>query len=84
MELLFPNGKNPKGRTRHLSFYGPEIGQTAKCVKGQAGESIVASYTLGPDDLYVRARIESDEPAFCPGRLHPKVRCTWTQPFSAR
>jgi len=82
VELHFPNGKKPKGRVRQLSVYGPEIGQTAKCVEGQAGEEVMASYTLGADDLYVRARIESDEPAICPGYLHPKVRCAWTQPYS--
>ncbi len=81
VELKFPNGNNPQGRTRHLSFYGSEIGQTAKCVSGHPGERVTASYTLQADDLYVRARIESDEPAILSANLHPKVRTAWTQPY---
>jgi len=81
VELSFPNGKNPKGRRRTLAVSGPGVGQTASCVEGREGEAVDASYALGPDDLYVRARIESDEPAAVTASLHPKVRCAWTQPY---
>ncbi len=66
---------------RELPVYSDDIGRTAKTVSGTE-----ASYVLGPDELYVRARIESDQPnrlALDPQRahLHPKVQAAWTQPF---
>ena len=56
-----------------------------KCVGGGKGEAVTAEYTL-EDDLYVRARIESDEtaPYYAAGNkgpMHPKVAMAWTQPF---
>jgi len=69
------------GRSRTLAVYGPEVGQTAKCVTGRVGKSLVASYTLAADDLYVRARVETDEKARLQVPFHVKVPCAWTQPY---
>ena len=46
----------------------------------------MASYTLTPDDLYVRARVVSDEqaPYYAAGNtapMHPKFATAWTQPY---
>ena len=46
---------------------------------------LAAEYTLAEDDLYVRARVESDEPALYyttggDGPMHPKTSTAWTQP----
>lgn len=82
VEMQFPQGNDPKRLIkRKLSFYDSKIGQTAKYVKGRSGNGIAASYALKSDDLYVRARIESSEPAILSARLYPKVRCAWTQPY---
>ena len=72
--------------TRTIPVYSREIGATVKCVGGGKGEAVAAEYTLEEDDLYVRARVESDETApyyaaGCTGALHPKVAMAWTQPF---
>lgn len=73
----------PDDRTRVLALPGQGVGVTAKTVTGDRGKSVFASYRLKADDLYVRARIESDEPAFYSPvpSFHPKVRCAWTQPY---
>ena len=69
---------------REVPVYDPRVGATAKCVVGRPGEPLAACYGLADDDLYVRARIESDEPTAypVPSRMHPKVKCAWTQPFA--
>ena len=69
---------------RRIPVYSPEIGAVAKEVSFGKGEAVRASYTLAPDDLYVRARVESDEPAVYPHperHLHPLVKMAWTQPY---
>lgn len=71
---------------RTIPVYSQEIGAMVKCVGGGKGEAVVAEYTLANDDLFVRARVESDEKApyyaaGCTGSLHPKVAMAWTQPF---
>ena len=69
---------------RRIPIYSPEIGAVAKEVAFGKGEAVRASYTLAPDDLYVRARVESDEPAVYPNpdkHLHPLVKMAWTQPY---
>lgn len=73
------------GRTRTVKVPGRGIGEVARTAEGRTGEPLAASYALCPDDLYVRARIESDEPSFYQPVpvAHPKVRCAWTQPFLA-
>ena len=71
---------------RRIPIYSPEIGAVAKEVAFGKGESVRASYTLAPDDLYVRARVESDEPAVYPNaakHLHPLVKMAWTQPYQS-
>ena len=42
------------------------------------------SYTLAADDLYVRARVESDAPTKFKRKrcLHPAHHTAWTQPYS--
>jgi len=69
-------------RSRDWSVYDPRtVGVTAKTVAGKAGEAVSAAYALGDDDLYVRARVESTEPAWIVGSFHPKMACAWTQPY---
>ena len=72
---------------RTIPVYSREVGATVKCVSGRAGESVCAEYALADEDLYVRARVESDETApfytaGCTGALHPKVAMAWTQPYA--
>ena len=52
-----------------------------------AGKGARRGYSLAADDLYVRARVESD--ARAPyyvlggkGAMHPKVAMAWTQPYA--
>ena len=68
---------------RKVPVYADGIGATVKLVEGNRGERLVASYTLAADDLYVRARVESDAPTqFRRSRcLHPKHHTAWTQPY---
>ena len=75
---------SPPRLERHVPVYSPEIGAVAKEISFGKGEAVRASYTLAPDDLYVRARVESDEPAVYPNperHLHPLVKMAWTQPY---
>ena len=83
-------GKGPldySGRPmRKVPVYSRDVGATVKEVRGGKGKALVASYTLAPDDLYVRARVESDEPApyYAAGNtapMHPKFATAWTQPY---
>ena len=71
---------------REVPVYDPRVGETAAIVSGRIGEPLSASYELRQDDLYVRARIESDEPSPFPrpSRMHPRVKCAWTQPYGLR
>lgn len=71
------------GRWYKGALYASDrIGATAKCVTGAKGEAVTASYALGADDLYVRARIESTEPSRLKGEhLKPRVKAAWTQPY---
>ena len=71
---------------RTLPVYSNEIGATVREVRGGKGEALAASYTLAPDDLYVRARVVSDEqaPYYAAGNtapMHPKFATAWTQPY---
>lgn len=71
-------------RERTFRIYGDGIGVEAKTVQGAPGEALSASYTLAPDDLYVRARIEEPGQPLCTAYLHPKGRLVaWTQPYCA-
>lgn len=67
--------------TRRIRVYDEKIGMVVKTVTGNPGESVSASYTLADDDLYVRARFESDGDTVCHSALHPKCPAAWTQPY---
>ena len=54
-----------------------------------AAKVLAAEYSLASDDLYVRARVESDAPAPYyvhggKGAMHPKVAMAWTQPYQGQ
>ena len=69
---------------RSLRIYDERIGFEAKAVQGAPGEALSASYTLAPDDLYVRARIEEPGKPLCTAHFHPQGRLVaWTQPHAA-
>lgn len=69
---------------RHIKIYDRKrVGVVAKMVQGRPGEALRASYTLKPDDLYVRARIESPGMPLCTAPLHPLMHMAWTQPYQA-
>lgn len=58
-----------------------KIGCVVKKVSGKIGGPVKASYTMAPDDLYVRARVISPERPVCSDNLHPLVQTCWTQPY---
>lgn len=65
-----------KGRgARTLPIYSDDIGKTALCVEGKE-----ATYRMTPDDLYVRAKIESSVPSGFTRHFHPDTQVAWTQP----
>ncbi len=67
---------------RTINIYDKKkIGCIAKAVSGGIGEGVQASYTMKPDDLYVRARILSPERPLATAFQHPKVHVAWTQPY---
>ena len=67
---------------RKINVYDTKkIGCVAKVVSGGIGEAVTASYTMKPDDLYVRARIISPERPAASAFQHPKVHVAWTQPY---
>ena len=74
--------KRRRNCARTINVYDmKKIGCIAKAVSGGIGEGVSASYTLAPDDLYVRARILSPERPVVSAYLHPKVQVAWTQPY---
>ena len=81
-----PSPTSAQNVPRHIPVYSPQIGAVVKTVAFGKGEAVRASYALAPDDLYVRARVEADEPAVYPNperHLHPLVKMAWTQPYQA-
>ena len=71
---------------RTVPIYSSAVGATVKSVSGGKGERVAADYSLAADDLYVRARVESDEraPYYAlggKGAMHPKTAMAWTQPY---
>ena len=70
--------------SRHFSMhrtverYSDKIGSVFKTVKGRT-----ASYTMQPDDLYVRAKVASPHNANTNNR-EPNFPIAWTQPISAK
>jgi hypothetical protein len=73
-------GRRPR---RNVPVFSDSVGRTVKSEFFAPGVPVRSSYTLAPDDLYVRARVESDEPAVYSrrNRMHPTVKTAWTQPF---
>jgi len=69
-------GKRP---ARTIPIYSDDIGRIVKTVSGSEG-----SYQLEPDDLYVRARVESNSPSKITRNFYPKVKTAWTQPYTAK
>ncbi len=68
-----------KGRgARSLAVYSDDVGRTASLAEGVAAE-----YRLAPDDLYVRAKVESSVPSGYERHFHPEVQVAWTQPYGA-
>ena len=70
-------------RARKVPVYDERIGATVKLVEGRKGERLEASYRLAADDLYVRARVESDAPTQFKRKraLHPAHHSAWAQPY---
>ena len=69
---------------RDCPLYSDKIGITFKSVDGGPGKRVEASYTLGDDDLYVRAIVESSESAVGYAKechQHPRHLMAWTQPI---
>ena len=65
-------------RKRTVERFSKDIGCVFKSVKGRT-----ASYTMQPDDLYVRAKVVSPSGADTANR-EPNFRVAWTQPVSFR
>ena len=63
--------------TRILPVINDTVGRVVSTVDGAE-----ASYTMAPDDLYVRAIIKSDQPAKVGRCFYPKTLQAWTQPFT--
>ena len=63
---------------RTVPIYSADIGKTVKLTEGTE-----ASYAMAPDDLYVRAKVESSLPSAWTGHFHPKEQVAWTQPYPA-
>lgn len=78
-----PSRADRPDQERTVEIYDPDrIGVEVKTVEGAPGESVRASYTLAPDDLYVRARIEEPGQPLCSAALHPQGKLVaWTQPY---
>ena len=70
------NGKKP---ARTGIRYSDTIGKTVKTDTG-----VEASYTLEPDDLYVRATVTSSKRAGNPANNEPEYETAWTQPYGWR
>ncbi len=69
---------------RHVPVYSDKVGVVVKTLAFGKGEAIRASCSLEDDDLYIRARVESDEPAVYPNainKMHPPMKVAWTQPY---
>lgn len=73
-EKDFPN-ELPR-HFRRLPAIPDSVGQTVKQVAGTEG-----AYTLGKDDLYVRAVAVSDRAGRIRGHHYPETERAWTQPY---
>jgi hypothetical protein len=63
---------------RTVERYSDDIGRIFKTVNGRT-----ASYTMQPNDLYVRAKVVSPHNASSANR-EPNFPIAWTQPISAK
>lgn len=67
-----------RGRgARSIPVYSADVGRTALLVEGAE-----ASYRMEPDDLYVRAKVESSIPSGYTRHFHPDFQVAWTQPHT--
>lgn len=73
----------PKTLRKVNVYDSKKIGVVAKSTSGGVGEAVRASYTLRPDDLYVRARILAPARPAATAFLHPRLHVAWTQPYRA-
>jgi hypothetical protein len=71
-----PAAKGHGART--VPVYSADIGRTVKLAEGTE-----AAYAMAPDDLYVRAKIESSLPSAYMRHFHPETQVAWTQPYPA-
>ena len=70
---------------RRIPVYSDDVGAVVKAESFARGDAARSSYALRPGDLYVRARVESDEPAVFPygaRNMHPPTKVAWTQPYA--
>lgn len=83
LEVLPPDApeKTRARFQRKINIYDKNIGKMVKTVSGALGDPVKASYTMAPDDLYVRARIRSPEQPVVRAYQHPKMHMAWTQPY---
>ena len=61
---------------RRLPTYSNDIGRTVLAIDGAEG-----SYTMMPDDLYVRAIVISDRATTVSLEMFPETERAWTQPY---
>ena len=69
---------------RSVPQFDHRVGAVVKTVSFGCGEEVRASCPMASDDLYIRARVESNEPATHGSSavgLHPPVKAAWTQPY---
>ena len=77
-EIVIPADEEKNQAARIIPVYSEDIGRTVKSVAGTE-----AVYKLEADDLYVRARVESDISTNNAPNVLPKVKTAWTQPYVA-
>jgi len=83
-EVLFKGDRTGAVGPRRIPVYSDSIGRTLKTLTGRPGERVSGIYQLQSDDLYVRAVVESSEPATDYGMTshqHPRHKTAWTQPL---
>ena len=81
---MYPVGERWKGKTSDTEGFASWFDWKLGVLKGETLPLARASYTLAADDLYVRARVESNESATYPNaisKMHPPMKVGWTQPY---
>lgn len=81
--LELPTKERKTLPSRKIPLYGEGVGATVKVVQGSTGQALKVSYTLKSDDLYVRAKIESNaQTQFRRAeQFHVRHPTAWTQPY---